>query len=261
MNEVGTVMAKLAGIRKAVAALLDETARHSVPRRNYPAELIGHQFKQAAGLVDRLRFLLPTLYGDFQPIQSDPNVPMSPTGDAPTPNHYARHQREQLRRDIDQIFEVRANSELSQPTRQSAPEHVRVFISHGRSAEWRELQAYSEKDIGLATLELAQEPSMGQTIIEKLENNASSCDSAVIVMTGDDIDASGQARARENVMHEIGFFQAKYGRSRVALLHEEAVSIPTNLSGVVYVPFPKGNIAASFGVLSRELKAMYRLTN
>jgi len=102
---------------------------------------------------------------------------------------------------------------------------------------------------------------MGQTVIEKLENNASSCDSAVIVMTGDDIDANGQARARENVMHEIGFFQAKYGRRRVALLHEEAVSIPTNLSGVVYVPFPKGNIAASFGVLSRELKAMYRQTN
>jgi predicted nucleotide-binding protein len=108
-------------------------------------------------------------------------------------------------------------------------------------------------------LELSQEPSSGQTIIEKLERNASTCDSAVIVMTGDDIDADGQARARENVMHEIGFFQAKYGRSRVCLLHEEAVSIATNLSGVVYVPFPKGNISASFGVLSRELKAMYRI--
>lgn len=261
MNEVGTVMAKLAGIRKAVAALLDETARDNLPRRSYPPELVGHRFKQAAGLADRLRFLLPTLYDDFQPIQSDPTVTMSSKEDAPTPNHYARHQLEQLRRDIDQIFEVRANSELSQPTRQSVPERIRVFISHGRSAEWREVQAYIEKDVGLATLELAQEPSMGQTIIEKLENNASSCDSAVIVMTGDDIDANGQARARENVMHEIGFFQAKYGRSRVALLHEESVSIPTNLSGVVYVPFPKGNIAASFAVLSRELKAMYRQTN
>jgi predicted nucleotide-binding protein len=186
---------------------------------------------------------------------------MSPVGGASMPNHYARHQLQQLGRDIDQIFEVRANSELSQPTRQSVPEHIRVFISHGQSADWREVQAYIEKDIGLATLELAQEPSIGQTIIEKLENYASSCNSAVIVMTGDDIDANGQARARENVMHEIGFFQAKYGRGRVALLHEEAVSIPTNLSGVVYVPFPKGNIAASFGVLSRELKAMYKQTN
>ena len=31
MDEIGTVMAKLAGIRKAIAALLDETARDSRP--------------------------------------------------------------------------------------------------------------------------------------------------------------------------------------------------------------------------------------
>ena len=180
-----------------------------------------------------------------------------PDNTSPKLLHYGRDQLERLARDIDQVFEIRANSELSQPTRQANTEEKRAFISHGRSADWREVQAFIEKDVGLATLELSQEPSAGQTIIEKLERNASTCDSAVIVMTGDDIDADGQARARENVMHEIGFFQAKYGRARVCLLHEEAVSIPTNLSGVVYVPFPKGNIGASFGVLMRELKAMY----
>lgn len=92
----------------------------------------------------------------------------------------------------------------------------------------------------------------------KLEKKAGRCDSAVIVMTGDDTDADGQARARENVMHEIGFFQAKYGRARVCLLHQEEVSIPTNLAGVVYIPFPRGNVSASFGVLFRELNAMYK---
>jgi predicted nucleotide-binding protein len=255
-------MAKLAGIRKAVAAALSEKVISRIgegaSRRSFPSETVGHQFKQSATLVDRLRQLLPSLYEDFQPIRTEPTVEMVQT-DSSTPKlfHYSREQLEQLGRDIDQIFEMRANSELSQPSRQSVTEHRRVFISHGRSADWREVQAYIEKDIGLATLELAQEPSAGQTIIEKLETHAAGCDSAVIVMTGDDIDASGQARARENVMHEIGFFQGKYGRSRVCLLHEEAVTIPTNLSGVVYVPFPKGNVAASFGVLNREMKAMY----
>jgi predicted nucleotide-binding protein len=263
MDDVRTAMAKLAGIRKAVAAALDEKGisrvGEAVLRRSFPSDTVGHQFKQAATLVDRLRELLPSLYDDFQPIHTEPAVEMhQPNTSAPKLFHYGREQLEQLGRDIDQVFEIRANSELSQPTPQSATERRRVFISHGRSADWREVQAYVEKDVALPTLELAQEPSAGQTIIEKLENNASSCDSAVIVMTGDDIDANGQARARENVMHEIGFFQAKYGRSRVCLLHEEAVSIPTNLSGVVYVPFPEGNIAASFGVLNRELKAMYR---
>ncbi|AKJ28361.1 hypothetical protein AAW51_1670 [Caldimonas brevitalea] len=31
-------------------------------------------------------------------------------------------------------------------------------------------------------------------------------------LTGDDLDAGGAARARENVMHEIGFVQGRYGR-------------------------------------------------
>jgi predicted nucleotide-binding protein len=77
-------------------------------------------------------------------------------------------------------------------------------------------------------------------------------------MTGDDADSAGQIRARENVIHEIGFFQGKYGLSRICLLHEEGVNIPSNIHGLVYTPFPKGAVSASFGLLVRELKAMYR---
>ncbi|MGF6758234.1 TIR domain-containing protein [Paraburkholderia sp. GAS42] len=133
----------------------------------------------------------------------------------------------------------------------------RVFVSHGRSPDWREVQSYIEKDLMLGTLELAQEPSGGLTIIEKLESNSPRCDSAVIVMSGDDTDAVGQVRARENVIHEIGWFQSRYGRGRVVLMHQEDVTIPTNLSGVVYVSYPKQSISAGFYVLARELKAMY----
>ena len=78
-------------------------------------------------------------------------------------------------------------------------------------------------------------------------------------MTGDDFTQTDEARVRENRMHEIGFFQGFYGRTFVILLHEEGVNIPTNLSGVAYVPFPKDNIEASFHVLQRELKAIYKL--
>ena len=136
----------------------------------------------------------------------------------------------------------------------------RVFISHGRSPDWREVQAYVEKDVGLATLELAQEANQGRTILEKLWVESSNCSSAVIVMTGDDLDADGRARARENVIHEIGFFQGRYGLSRICLLHEEGVSIPSNIHGLVYTPFPKGYVSATFGLLHRELKAMYERT-
>jgi predicted nucleotide-binding protein len=78
-------------------------------------------------------------------------------------------------------------------------------------------------------------------------------------MTGDDLAPPEGVRVRENVMHEIGFFQGSFGRNAVVLLHEEGVSIPTNLSGIVYVPFPQGSIESSFHVLQRELNAIYRL--
>ncbi|MEX3934804.1 TIR domain-containing protein [Paraburkholderia phymatum] len=264
MSSVAIVMAKLAGIRRAVGAALEEKVNVDRAggrlRTNFGPVSNGHYFVQAATLIDQLRTLLPDYYGDFHRINTKPLQQMAAkNADGSTVFNYTRDQVEQLARAIDQVLEIRANSELAQPVPAKPTEQRRVFISHGRATDWREMQAYIEKDIGLATIELAQEPNTGQTIIEKLEANAASCDSAVIVMTGDDLDQDGQTRARENVMHEIGFFQAKYGRARVCLLHEEGVSIPTNLAGVVYVPFPKGHVGAAFGVLVRELKAMYKL--
>ena len=72
-------------------------------------------------------------------------------------------------------------------------------------------------------------------------------------MTGDDTTEDGLRRARENVMHEVGYFQAKFGLANVCLLHEEGVSIPSNIHGLVYIPFPTGLVSAAFGALAREL--------
>jgi predicted nucleotide-binding protein len=113
-------------------------------------------------------------------------------------------------------------------------------------------QSYIEREIGVKTLELAQQPSMGRTVIEKLKDESDKCTSAVIVMTGDDLDGSGNVRARENVLHEIGYFQAKFGLSGVCLLHEEGRSIPSNIYGIVYIPFTKGVISMTLGLLSRK---------
>jgi predicted nucleotide-binding protein len=128
-----------------------------------------------------------------------------------------------------------------------------VFISHGRSNEWFKVQSYLEKDLNVKTLELAQEASQGRTVLQKLNEESQKCRFAVIVMTGDDI-TGDQVRARENVMHEIGFFQGKYGLKNIALLHEEGVNIPSNIHGLVYIPFPKNTVEATFGALYREIK-------
>jgi predicted nucleotide-binding protein len=255
-----TLIAKLAGIRKAVNDVLSENVSrnksegHILLRSNYEPNLVGHYFEQANSHVNKLRVLLPELYGDFQAIETEATTRMAMGPNDQKPNHFGRQQLERLTRDIDQIFEIRANSVLAQPA-VAAPRCV--FITHGRSDDWRKVQAYIEKDVELATIELAQQPNIGQTIIEKLERGGSRCDSAVIVMTGDDF-AEDQIRVRENVMHEIGYFHGRYGRDRVILLHEEGVNVPTNLAGIAYVPFPKATIEVGFHVLMRELTAMYK---
>jgi|GEM_PF-4836550 len=135
----------------------------------------------------------------------------------------------------------------------------RVFITHGQGAIWREVADFVEKECNpkLPFLELASRPNTGRTVIEKLDEEASHCSFAVVVMTGDDITVDGEARARENVIHEIGFFQGRYGRRRVCLLHEEGVNIPSNLNGVVYCSFPKGKMSAAFIELQRDLAAAF----
>jgi predicted nucleotide-binding protein len=252
MNRISIALAKLSGVRVAVMATLKEEASPGRPRTAFSPDYVGHYFTQVGSQLAVLKQEFPELYGDFEPINSVPGTVMS---ERP---QFTRSQLSRLIRDIDHMFELRANSELS-IAKPSVPAPKRVFITHGRSADWREVQAFIEKDIGLPTLELAQEANRGMTVIEKLEAAAARCDSAVIVMTGDDIDENGQARARENVMHEIGYFQASFGRSGVALLHEDGVNIPTNLSGVVYIAYPKGMVSAGFHVLSRELRTIYHL--
>jgi predicted nucleotide-binding protein len=257
MNEAVNAFAKLAGVLKAANALLTlvwNPGRNERALSDFAPKDAEAYFVQAARQLKILRHQLPALYEDFPAIDTQPEVKMGPI--VSDRINYSRRQVEALIRSINQIFEIRSHSELATPETVSVP---RVFISHGQAADWREVQSYIERDIGLGTLELAQEPNLGRTVIEKLQEESGKCTSAVIVMTGDDIDASGTARARENVLHEIGYFQAKFGLSGVCLLHEDGTNIPSNIYGLVYIPFTKGVISMTLGLLTRELKAFYKL--
>lgn len=249
MEGIGTAMAQLAGIRVGVmGALASRDTR-------YPADSVASYFVRVNRHLAFLRQSHPDLFSDI------PNIPEEPAAvdvfDGARTGDFHRGQLDRIVRTIDEVFEIRANCELTMPPASALLAARRVFLTHGRADDWRQIQAFIEKDVGFGTRELAQEASGGDTIIEKLERVASECDSAVIVMTGDDTSASGEARARENVMHEIGYFHGRYGRARVILLHEEGVSVPTNLSGIVYVPFPKGLVTAVEGTLARELRRIY----
>jgi predicted nucleotide-binding protein len=147
--------------------------------------------------------------------------------------------------------------EVAMAKKQSKSAPRRIFISHGKSGDWREVQDYVQREVGIETLELAQEPFLGRTILQKLDDESNKCGYAVIIMTGDDPHGD-ELRARENVIHEIGFFQGRYGLDRVCLLYEQGVNIPSNIHGLGYVQFPTGLVKAGFADLRREIEAAFR---
>ena len=60
-------------------------------------------------------------------------------------------------------------------------------------------------------------------------------------------------RGRQNVVFEHGFSPALFGRSKVAILYEEGVELPSDLNGLLYIPL---DAAGAWKVpLARELKA------
>ena len=247
MNEIASTFAKLAGIRRKAQALLDRQYR------NHDADEALELFEGHLTLRDRLRDLIPDLFGDLTARDLPPIHDQSYVGGKA---YVENHEVERLVRDLDYLFEVRASSRPGE-TAESSDHPQRVFVSHGRSPAWREVQSHIEKDIGLPTLELAQEANRGRTLLQKLAEEASRCGFAVIVMTAKDEASVGPPRARENVIHEVGYFQGKLGLDRICVLHEEGTSIPSNIQGLVYVPFPKDLVRATFGELARELRAAF----
>ena len=200
-------------------------------------------------LIIEIKKALPDLYSDLPEVKLPMSIGQGANGD----HLYSQDSIIPLINNLDYILEVRAHSRLGEKI-EDAEKSKKIFISHGQSKEWYKVQSYLEKDLHLSTLELAQEANLGRTILQKLNEEANRCGYAVIVMTGDDV-SGNQIRARENVLHEIGFLQGKYGLQNIVLLHEEGVNIPSNIHGLVYIPFPQNTVEATFGALTREIKA------
>lgn len=243
MQSLPNVFTKLAAHFKSIQALVgDRRSRYFDPRVVLPI------FRKVEELVSELRAQLPELYADVAPRELPSS---SGTTDYDGRGYIQREALDDILRDLDYVFEVRAGSQVALVQPATLPR--RVFISHGRTSIWREVQAYLDRDVQVSTLELAQEPNRGRTVLQKLTEESDRCSYAVVVMTGDDQFGDDPPRARENVMHEIGFFQGKYGLNRVTLLYEEGTSIPSNIHGLVYIPFPKDLVSAALVTLRREL--------
>lgn len=122
-----------------------------------------------------------------------------------------------------------------------------IFVVHGHDTEAREQLELVLHRLGLKPYVLQNTDGGGLTIIEKLEqmigkNAASSF--GIVLLTPDDIgyskvdgDAQAKPRARQNVILEMGMLLASLTRERVAILQKGFMEHPSDVAGIIYVPF------------------------
>lgn len=133
-----------------------------------------------------------------------------------------------------------------------------VFVVHGHDEAALQAVARFLEQLGLEAIILREQPDQGRTIIEKFEDCAGQVGFAVILLTPDDLAGpaaapASAARARQNVIFELGYFAGKLGRGRACLLRKGAVEIPSDLYGVIYSDLDDGDGWKL--KLARELKA------
>lgn len=129
---------------------------------------------------------------------------------------------------------------------------------HGHDAGTKEAVARFISALGFDPVVLHEQPNQGKTIIEKFEAHAD-VGFAVVLFTPDDVGHPAGApdkaasRPRQNVVLELGFFLGSLERGRVCVLYRHGVEIPSDYSGVLFVPFD--DAGAWRFLLAKEMKA------
>ena len=122
-----------------------------------------------------------------------------------------------------------------------------IFVVHGHDPAAREQLELVLFKLGLKPYVLQNTDGGGLTIIQNLEQmigkNAQSS-FGIVLLTPDDIgyakkdgDAAAKPRARQNVILEMGMLLASLTRERVAILQQGYIEHPSDVAGIIYIPF------------------------
>ena len=119
---------------------------------------------------------------------------------------------------------------------------LEVFVVHGHDHGVKEAVARFLERLGLAATVLHEKPDQGRTIIEKFENYAkvryAVKSSPPMTWDTPNIPDESKPRPRQNVVLAAWLFLgARFLPERVAALYSGGVELPSDLAGVLYVPF------------------------
>lgn len=132
----------------------------------------------------------------------------------------------------------------------------KVFIVHGRDDGAKHEVARFLEQVGIEAVILHERPNGGRTLITKFQEESAGIPFAVVLMTPDDIGGlageAQRARARQNVIFELGFFIGKLGTAKVCALLAGDIEKPSDFDAVVYIQY--GPSTGWKTELARELR-------
>ena len=129
------------------------------------------------------------------------------------------------------------------------------FIAFGKDyLAALELKNFLNK-LDIEPIILDEQPDLGLSVVEKFEKYAKQCNVAFIIMSPDDNvkDKLGSEfyAARQNVIMELGWFMRHVGRSNIIIIHKEGTHIPSNISGILFLPYKQSILEISERIRDR----------
>ena len=131
-----------------------------------------------------------------------------------------------------------------------------IFIGHGKNKIPLDQLKKILDQFQIPYKVAIDEPNLGRPISAKVKATMADCNCAILIFTADEEFATPDGdtiwRPSENVVHELGATSYLYG-SRIVILKEQSVKLPSNFSDLGYISFNKDELQAQSMDLLREL--------
>ena len=160
---------------------------------------------------------------------------------------------ESIYEQLDIYTDLPSNTQQTMNRDTTNNENKTILICHGRSPIWREAKDFMVDILGLEYEEFERISAAGKSINNRLEEMLDKSCMAFLIMTGEEARADGLVHARQNVIHEIGKCQDRFGSERAIILLEKGCEKFSNIDGIIYIDFTKGNIKETFGEIVKVL--------
>jgi sugar/nucleoside kinase (ribokinase family)/predicted nucleotide-binding protein len=128
---------------------------------------------------------------------------------------------------------------------------ARVFLVHEGKRDWQAVRRFIVNECKLQVFELSLANVDENSLAEIMEEQLPRCSFAVCVLSTEASPGGVAENADQDLVHQAGILQGRYGFKRVAILAEESCKTFSNIAGLIHLDFPSGQVETTFFELER----------